>query len=200
MNGPKWLVPVAAVAFLGACTQGGGTKPVHISADNAHAFLAKICSQPPPFQCVDRAFTVTLKKRDGSTYSHTFEPPMPVIHKRSITIFSGQTLNVEAVPGPDGRLGRFKLVRKVIHPAATLVLHLEQSSRGMLLMVHNPFDRPLRYEAGIRRLEDAGFTPTDVCPVMAKLGGIEMWPEPLFQVRLAGLRLETAKHPDLSCR
>ena len=107
---------------------------------------------------------------------------------------------MEAAAGPDGRLGRFHLVPKVVHPATTLVLHLEQSDHGMLLMVHNPFGRALRYHAGIRRLDDAGFSPTDTCPVMAKLGGIEMWPEPLFQVRLAGLRLEAAKTPDLTCR
>lgn len=199
MSGLKWMAGVAVVLVLGACAQGGSTTE-HISAGNAHAFLVKMCKQPSPFQCVDRPFTVTLKKRDGSTYTHTFEPPMPVIHKGVITVFAGQTLNVEAVPGPGGRLGRFNLVRKVVHPARTLVLQLEQSGRGMMLTVHNPFDRPLRYEAGIRRLDDSGFTPSDVCPVMAKLGGIEAWPEPLFQVRLTDLHLEAAKTPDLTCR
>lgn len=200
MNGVKWVLPAVAVLLLGACAQGGSSNTTRISNAKMHRLLVRLCTQPSPFQCVDKPFTVTLTKRDGSTYSHTFEPPMPVIQRGAITIFSGQTLNIEAEVGPDGRLGHLKLVPRVVHADTTLVLQLEQSGSGMLLSVHNPFDRPLRYKAGIRPLGDKGFAATDVCPVMAKLGGIEMWPEPLFQVQLQDLQLLEGKNPDLTCR
>ncbi|MGA7966312.1 MAG: hypothetical protein WCB49_10555 [Gammaproteobacteria bacterium] len=196
----KWIGLAVAAVVIGACAQSGSSNTTQISNVKKHQLLVKLCTQPMRFQCVNQPFTVTLVKRNGSTYRHTFEPPIPVIQKQDITVFAGQILNIEVTPGKDGQLKQLKLVEKVTHPDSTLVLKLEQESdKGMTLEVHNPFPRSLLYKAEIRPLGRKRFMATDVCPVGPRLENFESWLGPLIQVRLTDMHLVSLKGGVVTC-
>ncbi|MGH8128395.1 MAG: hypothetical protein ACRETC_08515 [Gammaproteobacteria bacterium] len=221
MKNMKWVGLIVSVLVLGACAQPATPNAQHISAGEMHSIrvgkihklAVKACTQSSKLQCVTQPFTVTLTKRNGSKWKRIFDPPIPVIHNEDITVFAGQTLNIEATPGKNGKLTHLKLVQKVTHPDSTLIVKLEQASgKEMILNIHNPFPHSLLYKAEIRPLDagfsdtkaeilpvDAGFSATDVCPVGPKLENFESWPGPLFQVRLSDMRLANLKGKKVTC-
>ncbi len=156
---------------------------------------AAICARPD-FQCLQTPLVVTLLKPDGSTFQHTVPPPIMTIQNGGdIYIMAGQTLHVEA-DVVDGKLTGMRLVDTVVHPEKTLTVKLYQDDKNpkefnMVLIVHNPFDRPLKYSAGMMVLDgpDGAVYATDTCPVMAKIDGVEGWPMPIFQLILTNFHL-----------
>lgn len=157
--------------------------------------MAEVCARPG-FQCTYDPVDVSLIKPDGSLYHQNVSPPiMTLQNDASISILSGQTLYVEA-DVVDGKLVHMKLVPAVVHPEKTVSISLEQRSGSdgkpmMFLKVRNPFDKPLRYHAGMMVLDgpDGAIYATDTCPVRPKIFGGEFWPMPIFQIFMSGLTL-----------
>lgn len=58
----------------------------------------------------------------------------------------------------------------------------------MLLMVYNGYDRAFRYKAVLHRADRT--KPTDVCAVLPKLRGHEVWPYAIDAIELSDLKLE----------
>ncbi len=154
------------------------------------AEAAKICAQPG-FECIQTPVEVSLQKPDGSLFHLNSNPPEITIQDGgSIYILAGQSLNVEA-DIVDGKLTNMHLVDKIVHPEKTLTIKLFQADKptktlNMMLIVHNPFDKTIKYSAGMMVLDgpDGAIYATDSCPVMAKIMGIENWPMPIFQLVL----------------
>lgn len=154
--------------------------------------IAEVCARPG-FQCTQDPVSVSLTKPDGSLYHLDVTPPiMTLQNDASIAVLAGQTLYVEA-DVVDDKLVHLKLVPTVVHPEKTVTISLKQMSQPsgkpmMLLEVHNPFDRPLRYHAGMMVLDgpDGAIYATDTCPVPPKIFGVENWPMPIFQIFING--------------
>lgn len=161
-----------------------------VTPDEWAKHAAEICARPD-FQCTQAPIEVSLQKPDGSMYHMTLTPPIMTIQNGgNIYILAGQTLNVEA-DIVDGKLTNMHLVDKVVRPEKTIIVNLEQASNptrtlNMLLSVRNPFDKPLKYSAGMMVLDgpDGAVYATDTCPVLSKLLGVENWPMPIFQLIL----------------
>ena len=166
--------------------------------------MEKICAQPG-YGCVMESFDISLIKRDGSRYHMTMDAPTPIVQADTINVYAGQTLYVEADVKGDA-LTNLHLVKSVTHPERTLSFSFTQPAgvgdgKAMILVVHNPFDRPLRYHAAMMYLDDpkSDLYKTDTCPVMAKLQGSEGWPMPLFMLYLEDLEL-LQPGADMSCK
>lgn len=159
------------------------SKPAPISAEEA-------CIRPDT-QCLRSPIIVSLRRQDGSAFQQILAPPSPVIQGGYVFIFPGQTLYIEADAGTAG-LTNLRLVPEVTHPEKTLTLVFQQmsdKSRAMTFSIQNPFDRILKYRAGIMPLEgNAQVYQTSTCPVIPKGGGFETWPQPLFQLVLGEFR------------
>lgn len=188
---------IALAAILAACAQPSSQNTKKLTAGQARRLVDQVCHSPPEFQCTQQPFTVNLTMRDGSVYKRTFDPPIPIIQRGVVTVFAGQTVNVEAVANKNGKLVKLHLVSEVTHPQHTMTFKLSQTSSGggpsMMLIVHNPFDRLLEYKADIQPLADRNFHHTSICPVYSGIDGIVYWPDPIFQVRLSGFRLASGK-------
>jgi hypothetical protein len=59
----------------------------------------------------------------------------------------------------------------------------------MMLSLHNPFNRPLKFNMGIMPMGSDDLYKTSSCPIIAGGGSYEMWPYPIFQVVLGDGRL-----------
>ncbi len=194
----QWVSLATAVAALAACAQSPGPKSTsstrRLTPEQMHRLLVKVCKQSASFQCLEKPFTVKVRRENSSEFERYFAPPVPVIQHAAITVFAGLALNIEARPDANGRLTHLRLVGKVTHPGSTLVLTLEQVTTGqgqnyMKLVVHNPFREVLVYKAAVNPLRADGFRPADACPVGAGATNYRTWPEPLFKVRLTDLHL-----------
>jgi hypothetical protein len=157
---------------------------------------AKLCARPD-YQCVNYPVTISLIQEDGSAYHKKLSPPTPIIQGKYIHIYAGQTLYVEAnVSG--NKLTNLRLVQTIIHPDKTIIMRLTQqthvpppNNKGMMFVVHNPFDKSLKYHAVIAALaepSDSG-TKTNTCPVKAKKTAAEVWQYPFVQLVLQGFKL-----------
>ncbi|WP_339132681.1 MAG: hypothetical protein WGN25_10805 [Candidatus Electrothrix sp. GW3-4] len=69
----------------------------------------------------------------------------------------------------------------------------------MLLNVHNPFSRDLRYHLAITPLGKEDLYKTSSCPVPARKQAFEHWPYPLFQVAVADMHF-LKQGDDMSCQ
>lgn len=81
----------------------------------------------------------------------------------------------------------------------TISVELATVGIGTVLVVKNPFDAPLRYRAIIHRAENNQAKPTSVCPVQARLVGLEHWPDALDIVTVGDFQLLQPDEP-LDCR
>ena len=156
--------------------------------------IEEACARPE-YQCVTQPINVSLIRKDGSKYNQVLSAPTVIIQNGFISIFSGQTLYIEADINND-ELVNLRLVPAIVHPEKTLTLKLEQTSLGsagnnMVFTVQNPFSKPVKYHAGLMPLdapEDAAYK-TSTCPVIANISGFETWPEPIFQLVLSDFHM-----------
>ena len=63
----------------------------------------------------------------------------------------------------------------------------------MLLKVHNPFDRAIKYHAVMMLTESDKMYKTSSCPVIAKGKSFESWSHEIFQLMLFEFKFHTKK-------
>ncbi len=136
-----------------------------------------------------RDVRVALRREDGTLYDERFKVFPPTVQNMGIFVLAGQTIYIEAeVSG--NRLINYVAVDKVKLPARTISAKLEQQADGsMLLAIHNPFAKAIKFNMGMMPLKSERLVKTTSCPVGAGLALYEHWPFPIFQVVLGGGRL-----------
>jgi hypothetical protein len=130
-----------------------------------------------------RNIHVVLKRQDGTVFDQTYAL-MPAVEQTGAFVMAGQTLLFEADRNGD-RLSNLKLVEKITHPEKTISATLEQAKDGqMMLTIHNPFDKYLKFKMQIMPLGRDDLYKTSSCPAVPKGGDFELWPYPILQVWL----------------
>jgi hypothetical protein len=126
--------------------------------------------------------TGAAEKRSSS------EPRPPALKGQSLTIFSGETLFVEAErAGDELRLER--IVERPVHPERTLTFKFRETGyRNMMLTVENPFDKALKFDLGMAAHAGGPFSRTSSCPVIARGSVFENWPHPIAQLVVVRFR------------
>jgi hypothetical protein len=86
----------------------------------------------------------------------------------------------------EGKLVNLQHVDKAEHPERTIELEFTQNqdrkSPFMMLSVKNPFDKGLKYEAGIQYHGQQGFHKTSTVVVHPKLSSFGSWPDPIMRI------------------
>jgi hypothetical protein len=136
-----------------------------------------------------RNVRIVLKQKDGVTYDKTFAVFPATVQDFGVTVVAGQTIYIEAaVDG--GKLVSYRAVDSVTDPKITITAKLEQmEDGGMMLSLHNPFSKAVKFNMGIMPLDSDGLYKTSSCPVIPGGGSYEMWSHPIFQVVLGNGRL-----------
>lgn len=163
--------------ILTGCAHSGNLKP---SPDEAK----QTC---PPDGCTE-PYSFDLIGDDGKTLSFSFKSRPPIVQGNFISIFPGETTHVLAdVSGAE--LTNFRTTKQVEHPSRTLTFQFsqeefEKGERLMLLTITNPFDRAIKFRAGMMLPSSDRLMKTSVCPLMPNGKNFESWPEPIFQIVL----------------
>lgn len=189
---PRLSATVLLVSLLAANvqTQAQEATPLPSQAE----IEQRMCAETP----CQRNVRIALKRKDGTAYERTFPVFPAIVQGFGITVVAGQTINVEA--GVEGdRLVNLRPVAAVADPAVTITATFEQmKDGGMMLKVHNPFGRPVKFRMGIMPLDGESLYPTTSCPIAAGKDSYELWPEPIFQVVLSDGRL-LEQGVDMAC-
>ncbi|HKE96422.1 MAG TPA: hypothetical protein VKB34_19090 [Povalibacter sp.] len=122
---------------------------------------------------------------------------MPVVVGRDVNIFPGETLDLEPKV-EKGQIVALTYVEKKRPAAKTITISFEQDKSvaegvanglGMRLIITNPFDRPLRYEAYIKTPDGKEeYSYTSSCPVHQGVSAVEEWPYPIEHLALVGFK------------
>lgn len=111
-----------------------------------------------------------------------------------LQIYPGEKLNVQAEM-KDGNIASMKVVKDNLHPERTITMSFEyekQEDGGtyMMLVVNNPFDKPLHYEALMYTPKSNAWATTSILDVMPKIAGEETWPHPIVSLTLFNWKLK----------
>jgi hypothetical protein len=131
---------------------------------------------------------VQLRQADGSAFDRTY-PRLPRSMQPGVPIVvAGQDLLLEAKE-EDGRL-LLVPVREVRDAARTVSAKLEQlEDGGMMLELRSPFDRRLKLDVALMRLDGDRLERTTTCPIVPHGFSTEVWPYPIYQVVVLKARL-----------
>ena len=135
---------------------------------------------------------VRLKQAGDGYFDRTYRRLPPVVQPAFISVYAGETLYIEAEEGEEGPVNLLH-VRENRNPDRTIEIQLAQDrdlgdGLSMLLVVRNPFPRPLRYNLSMMPLDREEMYRTSSCPVVPRGTASETWPFPVFVVAMAELR------------
>ena len=140
------------------------------------------------------AFDLKVFVNDNQFYNAPIGETDYIINDSIIQIFPGEKLFVEAEV-LDNKLVNFQVVSEIKEKSKTLVFDFQQTIKGkvheqMILTIDNPFDKHLHYEAMMNLMKNKKWVNTSVYPVLPKLKSIEMWPDLITSLALAGFKLK----------
>ena len=144
---------------------------------------------------------VHLTLDNGKPFETKLDWPQPITQNGWISVFPGETIFVEAEVKGD-RLTNFRAVKSNDHPDKTLTLKFSQEtgSPAMTLTVTNPFEKTVKYHAGMMLPTSDKVLKTSSCPVLG--GGraaFESWPNAIFQLVLFDFRLLDKSATQMNC-
>lgn len=141
-----------------------------------------------------RAFTLEIAA-DATQQYEAAMPESPYFVKENVLqIYCGEKLVVECEV-EEGKITSMKVVETNSHPEKTIEIDFSQSAKdrnkiNTTLIVKNPFDQVLRYDALMFTALGQEWRETSILPIRAKLMNFEMWPHAIVTLVLENWRLE----------
>jgi hypothetical protein len=144
---------------------------------------------------------VRLTLDSGKPFEMQIDAAQPITRKGQVSIFSGETIFVEAEIDGD-QLTILRAVETNDHPERTLTFQLSQEagSPATMLVVTNPFPRMVKYHAGMMLPASDKLLKTSSCPVMSNgRMAFESWPNAIVQLVLFDFRLLSENTAEMAC-
>ena len=186
------LMLVTGLLWIAACVQQPANPPAarpaagKPAAPLPHEDFHTYCTHAACQHDVD----IDLVQANGGRYHRHFDLLPPSVQPHLVTVHPGQTVKA-AASFEDGKFIGWSEAAAAKPGDVLLTFKLQQGIAGMMLSVHNDSDRPVKLTLLKVDLQAADDEPehTSSCPVMARGGDFETWPEPVFEidVRSAGL-------------
>jgi hypothetical protein len=116
----------------------------------------------------------------------------PIVQGNLVTIFPEETIYLAFDPGAEGP-ENLRSVKSADNSSDVLTFKLWQEATqnegvGMMLYVHNPHKRHIKYDLGMQVIDSEDTFKTSSCPLMPELSGYEMWSHPIFQLVMTNFR------------
>lgn len=141
-----------------------------------------------------KAFTLAIAADETQQYEAAI-PESPYFVKENILqLYCGEKLLVECEV-EEGKIIAMKVVETNTHPEKTIAIDFSQSAEdrkkiNTTLIVKNPFDQVLRYDALMFTPLGQEWRETSILPIRPKLMNFEMWPHAIVTLVLENWRLE----------
>lgn len=147
--------------------------------------------------CRTSSTELRLNAEDGGVFGIATEP-LPYVDEGSIILYAGDAIEVELAGDGTPRFVE-RLDHVVVDPAtadqvagATMAFELKQlaDKPDMTLTVQSALDYTVKYDAVMfvptKEGMKSGYTSS--CPVQARLGAFEKWPQPIAMIVLTHFR------------
>jgi hypothetical protein len=139
------------------------------------------------------AFKLQLAVNNEQYYGMDVQKGSFFVKEKILQIYPGEKLNIECEIKGD-EIITMKVVKDVIAKNRTITLSFEQQtlnngSKQMLLVVNNPFDKQLKYQAMMYTPAGQQWTPTSIIPILPKINSYESWPHPIITLVLTDWQL-----------
>lgn len=139
-------------------------------------------------------YKIHLAVDSDLVYEATIKGSKYIIIDSVIQIFPGEKIFVETDIVRDN-LTNFKVVPHIIDNSKTLTLEFLQELNGkkhkqMVLMVDNPFNKEIEYNAITSRMIDKTTSMSSELTVPAKSKSLQTWPDILTSLLLKSLKLQ----------
>lgn len=128
-------------------------------------------------------------------YSMDVEKSPYFVKENILQIYPGEKLNVETELNDKNEFISMKVVKENVYPKKTITIEFEQKTldnddKQMFLVVKNPFDKQLKYEALMYIVGHDKWLETSIIPIQPNLVNYEMWRDVIITLVLKDWNLE----------
>lgn len=121
-------------------------------------------------------------------YTENIKETPFVLPDKTIQLYPFEKIYVEVIEN-HGIIGDIRAIKKIQDSSKTLIIELKQISKNnvhqeTMLVIKNPFNYDLYYNANIFLLNQRKWVNTSVLPIEAKISGIETWPDVIISIYL----------------
>ena len=140
------------------------------------------------------AFTLNLAVDAEHDYSMKVEPTPYFVKEKVLQIYPSEKIFIEAEIKGD-TIYSMKVVTKNTHPKNTIEIEFTQDATDRtnitsMLIVKNPFDKTLNYNAFMYTPISQKWKETSIIPIRPKLQNFETWPHAIITLVLDKWRFE----------
>lgn len=140
------------------------------------------------------AYRLEIAVDEAHQYAMDVPESPYLVAPNTLQLFCNEKIWVEC-DIKDNAIQNMKVVEQNNHPTRTIEIELMQEADDRtrvqtILVVKNPFDQKLRYEAMMFTPIHQDWAETSILPVEPKLLGYEMWPHAIITLVLDNWKLE----------
>lgn len=141
-----------------------------------------------------KAFTLEIAANETQQYKAEIPESPYFIKEKILQIYCGEKVFIECETAKD-TISTMKIVEKNINPEKTIEIEFTQDSKdrkdiSTMLVVKNPFNKNLNYNALMYTPISQTWKPTSIIPIRPKLQNFETWPHAIITLVLEGWRFE----------
>jgi hypothetical protein len=139
-------------------------------------------------------FVLKLAVDNDQFYKMNVEKSNYFVKENILQIYPSEKLNIE-VQINNNSISSMKVVKKITNPKTTIQIEFKQNikdkkSEGMMLIVKNPFNKKLIYDANMYIVGHNKWIPTSIMPILPNIIGYETWSDVIITLALDKWRFE----------
>lgn len=141
-----------------------------------------------------KAFTLEIAANETQQYKAEIPESPYLVKEKIVQIYCGEKIFIECEISKD-TISSMKIVEKNTNPKKTIEIEFTQNAEdrkniSTMLIVKNPFDKKLNYDAIMFTPICQTWKPTSIIPIQPKLMNFETWPHSIITLVLENWRFE----------
>lgn len=141
-----------------------------------------------------KAFTLEIAANETEQYKAQIPESPYFVKEKILQIYCGEKVFVECEIAKD-TISTMKIVEKNVNPKRTIEIEFTQDSQNRkslntMLVVKNPFDKKLNYNAIMLTPISQNWKSTSIIAIQPKLQNFETWPHSIISLVLEKWRFE----------
>jgi hypothetical protein len=141
-----------------------------------------------------KPFVLKLAVDNDQFYKMNVEKSNYFVKENILQIYPSEKLNIE-VQISNNTISSMKVVKDIINPKTTIQIEFRQNiknrkSESMMLIVKNPFNKKLIYDAQMYIVGHKKWIQTSIIPIAPNIVGYETWGDIIITLALSKWRFE----------
>lgn len=141
-----------------------------------------------------KAFTLEIAANETQQYKVEIAEGPYFVKEKILQLYCGEKVFIECEIAKD-TISKMIIVEKNTNPEKTIEIELTEDSHdrkevSTMLLVKNPFDKKLNYNAIMFTPISQTWKPTSIIPIQPKLQNFETWPHAIITLVLKDWRFE----------